>query len=296
MRMKPALRHSILLHTVLFLVVAFGIPEFFSNDPLTDHSVVTVEVLPISEFTNVAPRKKLPPPKPKIKQEVITKNQPKIALPEPAKKPELSKPEPAPKKKPVLKKEPAPKEKLPPPPKPKVKPKEEEKAKPVKKDEPKIKEDAFASVLKSVEEFRETPEETKEEKKEEVDFSEIEDFLSEVKEEQRYKPGLPLSISEKDAIKQQIMRNWTVLSGAKDAGDMIVTLHIMLGRDGAVQDVSIADNLKYSTDKFFRAMADSAIRAVRKSSPLKDLPPEKYDVRDGWRELELRFDPSEMLY
>jgi hypothetical protein len=290
-----ALRFSLLLHLMLVLLVTFGIPNFFPPTQLVDNSAITVEVLTVREFTNLQLKKKTPPPKPKKKREVITKNQPKIALPEPASKPEISKPEPAPKPEITPKVEPKPKEAPPPPPKPKAKPKEEEKIKPVKKEPPKIKEDAFASVLKSVEEFRQNPEETKEETPE-IDFSEIEDFLSSVKDEQRYKPGLPLSISEKDAIKQQIIRNWTVLSGVKDAATMVVVLEISLAIDGSVTDVAIVDTIRYSIDSAFRAMTDSAIRGVYKSSPLQHLPPEKYDVKDGWREIELRFDPSEMMY
>ena len=36
----------------------------------------------------------------------------------------------------------------------------------------------------------------------------------------------------------------------------------------------------------------SAVRAVHKCSPLKNLPPEKYG---SWREMEINFDPKEML-
>lgn len=291
--MKPGLRLSITLHTVLFLITAFGLPEFFAKKNDSEPTVVTVEVLPIKDFTNVAPKKKAKLPEPNKKQEVITNNQPKVALPEPSRKPDFSKPEPNPKKKPELKKVEQAKENIPALLKPKLKPQKEEKVKPVKKKKPEINEDSFASVLKSVEELKDIK---PEEKDSNVDFSAVEDFLSNVNKEQKYKPGLPLSISEKDAIKQQIMRNWTVLSGAKNAKDSVVTLYIKLSRDGSVAKVEVKDSVKYSTNVFFRAITDSAIRAVHKSSPLKNLPQEKYDVKNGWRELELRFDPSEMMY
>ncbi len=134
------------------------------------------------------------------------------------------------------------------------------------------------------------------EKTEEVDFSEIEDFLSNVEKQSEYKPGLPLSISEKDAIKQQIMRNWTFNAGAKAAQDIVVSLKISVAKDGSVRNVKIDNMIRYSSDSFFRAMVDSAVRAVRKTSPLRNLPIEKYDVKDGWREMVINFDPSEMMY
>ena len=46
-------------------------------------------------------------------------------------------------------------------------------------------------------------------------------------------------------------------------------------------------------DRFYRAAAESAMRAVQndKCSPLK-LPPDKYD---RWKEITLTFDPSKMV-
>ncbi len=159
----------------------------------------------------------------------------------------------------------------------------------VKKEEPV---DAFASVLKSVESMEakeqdETPQES--------NFEEVEDFLSTASKDS-YQPGIPLSLSEIDAVRQQIMRNWTVLGGARDAQDMQVKLVIELARDGSVSNVEIVEQGRYMTDQFFRAMADSAVRAVKKSSPLKYLPEEKYDGAKGWNRMELTFDPREMLY
>ncbi len=49
---------------------------------------------------------------------------------------------------------------------------------------------------------------------------------------------------------------------------------------------------RYNSDSFFRAAADSALRAVHECSPLKNLPPEKYDT---WHYMELNFDPKDML-
>ena len=47
-----------------------------------------------------------------------------------------------------------------------------------------------------------------------------------------------------------------------------------------------------TSESFYRAAAESAMRAVRVCSPLEGLPTEKYQQ---WQTLLLNFDPQEML-
>jgi hypothetical protein len=112
---------------------------------------------------------------------------------------------------------------------------------------------------------------------------------------QQYNPALPLSLSEKDAIKGQISKCWNVPAGAKDAQDLIIVLRAQYQKDGSLINVALADKSKsrYASDSFFRAAADSAIRAVRMCTPLHNLPPDKYET---WRDMEMTFDPKEMLF
>ena len=42
-----------------------------------------------------------------------------------------------------------------------------------------------------------------------------------------------------------------------------------------------------------RAVESSTLRAIRRSAPLQNLPPEKYEGEKGWNTLVLNFDPSE---
>lgn len=107
-----------------------------------------------------------------------------------------------------------------------------------------------------------------------------------------YKPGLPLSMSEKDNIIQQIVKNWSILPRIKDYKDVIFSLKIKLAQSGEVTNVDVINKIRYKSDKFYGASVDLAIRAIYKASPFKNLPIEKYDVLGGWRELELNFDPS----
>lgn len=291
--MSRGFKASVIMHVIMFFVIYFGLPNFRSKN-ITEDQVVTVDILPVSELTNVKPKNAKPKSEPK--KEVTAAAEPKKSLPDPARKPEIKEAELEPLPKPKIEEKPKEKPvKLEPKPKEIVKPVEQKKPEPKKEEKKKeeVPEDAFAAVLKSVEEMKV---EDKKNDSKDVDFSEVEDFLSNTANEQQYKPGLPLTVSEKDAIRQQVMRNWTVLSGGKDAKDMAVMLDLKLAPDGAVTDIKIRDMMRYNSDSFFRAMADSAIRAVKKSSPIKNLPPEKYDVKDGWREMEMNFDPSEMMY
>jgi len=101
-----------------------------------------------------------------------------------------------------------------------------------------------------------------------------------------------LSMSEKDAIRQQIQGCWHFDAGARDARNLRVLVRFSLNPDGSVRGTpEIVDRARMG-DPYFRAFAESAVRAVQKCSPLKDLPPRKYDA---WRDVELNFDPREML-
>ena len=97
----------------------------------------------------------------------------------------------------------------------------------------------------------------------------------------------PLSSSVRDAIRRQIEDKWSVPAGAADAGDLAVQIRILLLPDGEVRRADIVDKARLS-DTFYRTMAESARRAVLQASPLRDLPPEKYEQ---WREITFTFRP-----
>ena len=96
-----------------------------------------------------------------------------------------------------------------------------------------------------------------------------------------------LSLSVSDAIRRQVEDNWNVPAGAADAADLTVEIRIYLMSDGEVSRAVIVDQSRLS-DSFYRSMAESARRAVMRASPLRDLPPEKYEQ---WREITFTFKP-----
>jgi outer membrane biosynthesis protein TonB len=303
--MRSGVIFSAILHVIFFVVIFFGLPSVYEKK-LTEQNAVVVEVVPIGEFTNIKPKPKVvPKAKPKVKPKVPTSKTANVkpAKPDPKvkSKPKISKPEPKPKAPKIVRK---------PKPEPKVvqkdikpivRPEPPKKKEVVKKEVEPEPEATFDSVLKTLEDIEAKQPEKKAVEEDEADFSDIEDMFNS-NEEFEYKPGLPLSITEKDAIintvRNQVTKNWstTSFSGAKDVHKMTATLIITLNQDGTVKDVEIKNLTKYHSDRIYKSIVDSARRAVYKSSPIKNLPAEKYAVKDGWREMEINFDPSQMMY
>lgn len=110
----------------------------------------------------------------------------------------------------------------------------------------------------------------------------------------QYAPiGERLTVSEHDALRRQIERCWNIPIGAKDAENLIVDVQLVVNPDRTIQSAVIVDQDKYRKDSFFRAAADSAIRAIRNPmcSPLA-LPQDKYEQ---WKNMTISFNPKDML-
>ncbi len=103
--------------------------------------------------------------------------------------------------------------------------------------------------------------------------------------------GNTLSQNEMDALRGQIQKNWSVLAGIADAGEVRVTITMQLDRDGnIVGDLDV--EATGGTEAARRTIAGGARRAILKSLPFEGLPPEKYD---SWSEVAVTFDPSSMM-
>jgi outer membrane biosynthesis protein TonB len=255
--------YSGVFHFLLLVLAIFGLPSILNLTPPPEPIAISVDILPVSEMSNVKPHEVQPePPKKPVETLKETTKKP----PSPPVKTAKDTPPPPPTQK-VAKTD-----------KPKPKP-------PEKKPEPKPKEDDLDAILKAV---KDTAQEKKDKEQKANEKAE-----SPAKSE-RYDDTMPLSLSEKDAIRNQIAKCWNVPAGAKDAQDLVVTLRLQLEPTGTVLSVELASSnqARYSTDTFFRAAADSAMRAVRQCSPLKDLDPEKYGT---WKDMELTFNPKDML-
>jgi TonB family protein len=100
-----------------------------------------------------------------------------------------------------------------------------------------------------------------------------------------------LSSSEIDALRRQIGGCWTLPVGADRIDGMVVRLRIQVRPDRTVQQVSIQDGSRMAADPTFRAVAESARRAVDRCSPLQ-LPPGKYTI---WRDIVMSFYPEDAI-
>lgn len=103
--------------------------------------------------------------------------------------------------------------------------------------------------------------------------------------------GSSLSQSEMDALKGQIQNNWSVISGIDGAKGMVITVTMKLDESGAIVGRPEVTSTG-GTESARRMLEGSAIRAVMRSSPFKNLPADKYDA---WSEVVVNFDPSELL-
>ena len=279
MMQKPLL-YSLVLHLFLVILFIFGLPNWRkSNSDLL--LPIPIDVVEIGAKTQ-APKPTLQPKKEDIKKEEPKKEPQKQTAPKPQPKPE-KKVEPAPKKQePEPKAEPvapAPKAKPKPPTPPK---KEPEKKAPEKKPEKK-KVNAFDSVLKNLEEIEKTvPDAVKDDKSD-----------SSISEQQIGEIGETITISELDAIRRQLTQCWHPPAGAKGAQDMpVIPVRLFLNIDGTVREARLTGTGQMS-DAFYRAVAESALRAVKdpQCNPLK-LPPEKYEQ---WKEMIINFNPKDLM-
>jgi hypothetical protein len=100
-----------------------------------------------------------------------------------------------------------------------------------------------------------------------------------------------LSFGEIDALRRQIGGCWTLPVGIDGIEDMVVQLRIQVLPDRTVRGVTIQDQARLGRDPKFRAVAESARRAVEGCSPL-NLPPNKYAL---WRDIVMNFHPEDAI-
>ncbi|MEM7618638.1 MAG: hypothetical protein AAF244_04565 [Pseudomonadota bacterium] len=287
--MKIALISSVIFHFGVVIMGVVGLP-YVSKPPELPVQPISIEVVDISEVrtTNKKPQKAPPKPKdeppPKLKKEI--KAPPKVE----AKKPPKVKPLEKPKAKKEDVKPPEPD--TPPPPEDTLAKVEEPKPEP-KKEEPKeekkeetVSEEDFLSVLKNLQDEEPTGEENPDgDEKTSPEESPLAQFADR------------LSATEVDMIARalniQFASCWNLMAGARNAEDITVSINLQVRPDRTVQSARIVDQWRYTQDSFYRAAADTALRAIKHPScEVLDLPPDKYNL---WKDLTFNFNPSAQL-
>jgi len=304
---------SVLLHIFVLLVFSLSASLMWTKKRVQpDAPPIFIEIKTVSDRTQTDRRaaQKKPEPKDAANQAQKDPQNPAIKPPAPDKKPpkaatskrqsaELTAPPKPPDPKPVQKQE-----EVKPPPQPVVKPRDDppkkkpEPPKPVKKAPPKPEQD-FGSVLKNLAENQEKTEQkpiikAPEAPKDRQDFLKRLNLEDEEKANGQNLPlGDSLTISEVDMLRRQLERCWNIPIGARDAQNLVIKVHLVVNPDRTVRRAEIVEKTRYSSDSFFRAAADSALRAVHSPdcTPL-NLPERKYDT---WKEIVVTFDPRYMF-
>lgn len=319
-----------MLHLAVVAAIYVGLPDFARLPAVTDVPI-TVDLVTDAELELAAPAaapaktapeppreaaslaKPPPPPEPEPEPKVAAAPPEPPPPPEPAPEPvEVAEPEPAPPPPEPEVTEPAPEpepqpepvevaerhpevrpppERPTPPPRPFLKPKtmpavarrEPEPPKPAAA-EPE--EDPFDAFLRSVEAM---PEQLQADQRREGQGRALKGTAETAA---RGSEGMPSLLPfEKLAVKQQIAACWRLPPGVVGTEDMVVRLRIEVGRDRQVQRVTIEDDGRSGRDPVYRAVAESAQRAVTSCGPLR-LAPEKYAA---WRDMVLNFRPEDAI-
>ena len=274
------------LHISLVVLTALSLP-FLSKKPIDLPPIVSVELIQITEETNIpfAPKAKKIIEKVKEKEKKLVSEQ---APPKKVKKTKTKTVVSEKKNKKIEKQNP---EAVPLPEKEvkKIKTKEEKKQNPEKVD----------NEVKQVSEF---------EKKDLFDPNNIAALIDKSKEETaeivktnndvtqdqvRNIENSKLTLSEEDALKAQIFGCWSIPLGLPYDENLLVRIKLKLKPDGSVTKTEILDHARMNKpgQGFYKVLAESALRAVRLCQPLR-VPASGYE---RWKELQLNFDAREML-
>jgi uncharacterized protein YecT (DUF1311 family) len=101
---------------------------------------------------------------------------------------------------------------------------------------------------------------------------------------------LPAQAGAELPVIRQLNRCWNPPAGVRNLTNPAVEIQADFNKDGSVNSVTITDQSRYANDENFRALADSAVRAVKNPSCLPiHLPEDKYE---SWKHLNLTFIPD----
>jgi len=100
-----------------------------------------------------------------------------------------------------------------------------------------------------------------------------------------------LTVSQEFAIKSQYIACWTVPVGMALNDDFLLRVKLNLKKTGEIKKIEVLNPERMAVDKFFKAFAESVLRAVHLCNPIKNLPSATYDK---WKVMVLKFNPIEM--
>ena len=293
--MQRAAIFSALLHIFIMIVAVTGLPFLNHNNNFIIPTPIAIEILPIAAETRAPKPAPIPVKKENKDKPIAEQPKPTPPVTPPTPEPTPLKPQPETKPEPLQDVNPKPIADAVPLPQPKPQPKPEPQLKPIEppptpptRPKPKIVKDStpqksYDDVLKNIMKMK--PAVTNDDKAD----NKITDNVS----QDVGKVGPALTMSEMDALRQQIKGCWAINPGAKDIENFVVTIKIIVNPDRTIRDAKTIANNSFSYNGFYQSFAESALRAVLNPlcSPLK-LPEGKYEQ---WKDLELNFTPSDLI-
>ena len=92
----------------------------------------------------------------------------------------------------------------------------------------------------------------------------------------------------------QINDNWTRPPAIKDQKNIVIKIDIYLDPSGNVYEIFIPNSTKAQVEqnKYLKPLLDSAVRAIKKSSPFEGLQKHSYN---NWKKNTINFKPFENL-
>ncbi|WP_395462643.1 hypothetical protein [Wolbachia endosymbiont of Cantharis cryptica] len=89
-----------------------------------------------------------------------------------------------------------------------------------------------------------------------------------------------------NSIRDKLTKCWSIPESIAYKENFSIKINLLLSSQGEIIMADVADSSAYKNNPLFRSIADSAMRAVYKCSPLTGLPIEHYHI---WREVTLDF-------
>ncbi len=266
--MTRSLIYSLSFHAVMILLTILSLP-FMIRQPVDLPPILSVEFIQISDKTNIpfAPKARKVIEKVKEEEKRVVSEQAPPAAKAKEKPDRIPLPKKQDEKKELIKKKQNPEE---------IKPEIRQASEFEKKEI--IDTNQIAALIDKA-------------KEESVKVEKSEKKLTQSSVKNSFASGLTLS--EEDALRAQIFGCWTVPLGLPYDDDLLVRIKLELKQDGTISKSEILDHERMNRpgQKFYKILAESALRAVRICQPLR-VPQTGYKK---WKDIQLNFNPTEML-
>jgi len=266
--MTKSLIYSLSFHAIMILLTVLSLP-FMIRQPVDLPPIISVELIQISDETNIpfAPKARKVIEKVKEEEKRVVSEQAPPAAKAKEKPDRIPLPKEQDEKKELIKKKQNPEE---------IKPEIRQASEFEKKEI--IDTNQIAALIDKA-------------KEESSKVEKIDNRLTQSSVKNSFATGLTLS--EEDALRAQIFGCWTVPLGLPYEDDLLVRIKLELKQDGTISRSEILDHERMNRpgQKFYKILAESALRAVRICQPLR-VPQTGYEK---WKNIQLNFNPTEML-